>query len=195
MGLDADGREEIERRWAALRAAKAAKREAGTPDPTLDPGEMDEILAERDDKATTRKWREHNAQREERTAMGEGNGKVTTTARPPTDCPEHPGTKLRGRGTGWCPECKAVDPGRAKPAAKVAKPKSLKPKPTRSVVDQWAERQAPAPTPRPELARAIASVEPDDDQADDLALLCDALAAIRRLSPRGRRALAVLMGE
>jgi hypothetical protein len=188
MGLDADGRVEIERRWAALRAAKAAKREAGTPDPTLDPGEMGEILAERDDKATTRKWREHNAQREERTAMGEGNGKVKT---PLGDCPEHPGTKLRGRGTGWCPECKAVDPGRAKPAAKVVKAKPA--------AVSWATAKpntmAPPPTPRPELARAIASVEPDDDQADDLALLCDALAAIRRLSPRGRRALAVLMGE
>jgi hypothetical protein len=43
--------------------------------------------------------------------------------------------------------------------------------------------------------KAIARVEPDDYQADDLALLCDALAAIRRLSPPGRRALAVLMGE
>jgi hypothetical protein len=191
MGLDADGREEIERRWAALRAAKAAKAVgADRACPTLDPGEIDRVLGDTTNDAATRKWREHKASREERTAMGEGNGKVTT-ARPPTDCPEHPGTKLRGRGAGWCPECRATDPGRAKPAAKAVKAKPA--------AVSWATAKpntmAPPPTPRPELARAIATAGPDDDQADDLALLCDALAAIRRLSPRGRRALAVLMGE
>lgn len=132
QGLDESSRSEIERRWAALRAAKEAKRAGGVPEPTLDPGEMDEVLAERDDKATTRKWREHQESREER-AMGEGNGKVKT---PLGDCPEHPGTKLRGRGAGWCPECRASDPDRAKPKAKAPAPAKPRPKPARSVVDQ-----------------------------------------------------------